>query len=336
MPNKNKNQILKSELRQDIVSGNWVVISPKRKKRPQTPFVEAQYKYKDEKECIFCDPKASGQEKDVLIYGDEKNWTVRVFPNKYPAFQKGNNLNKRLEGPYFAEDAIGFHEIIVTRDHKKSLAHLTSEQGAEVLRAYQERYIKLMNKKFVHYISIFHNHGCRAGASVAHPHSQLIAMPIFSFDVQAELLGAENYFRKNKECVFCLVNQKELLDKRRVVFQNNSFVVYCPFASRMGYEMWVVPKTHQPYFERVDKKEIKEAAEALKESLRRIYKLLDNLDYNFYLHTSPCDGKSYDHYHWHIEILPKYSTWAGFELGTGVEINTVIPEIAAKELREII
>jgi len=332
MPNQNK--ILKSELRQDLVTGDWVVIAPKRKKRPTAPFQEARYQIKKEAACVFCDPAKFEQEKDVLIYYDQKgNWTTRVFPNKYPAFQKGTSLNKRLVGPYFACDSTGFHEIIVTRDHKLSLADLASEKVAEVLRAYQERYIKLMNKKFVDYISIFHNHGRTAGASVAHPHSQLAAMPFVSMDVAKELSGAENYFAKNQECVYCRIIAEEIARKERLVFQNDDFVVFCPFASRMGYEMWLAPKEHQPYFERLEKEEREKAGEALKVALAKISRLLDNQDYNFYLHTAPCDGKIYSHYHWHIEILPKYSTWAGFELGTGIEINPVLPETAAAELR---
>lgn len=337
MTDKDKNQILKSELRQDLVTGEWVVISPKRKKRPSTPFIEAHYRYKEQTECIFCDPVKSNQEKDVLIYYDKnKRWIVRVFPNKYPAFQRRNSLNKKLHGPYLTEDAIGFHEVVVTRDHKRSLAYLNPSEVAVVLRAYQERYIKLMNKKFVDYILVFYNHGRTAGASVAHPHSQLIAMPFVSMDIQKEIRGAEDYFLKNRECVFCRMVDQELTEKKRIVFQNEYFVVFCPFASRMGYEMWLAPKEHHPYFERLEQGGRDKAAEALKEALSRLDKLLEEPDYNFYLHTSPCDGRIHSYYHWHIEILPKYSTWAGFELGTGIEINTVVPEIAARELREII
>jgi len=335
MSNKNKNQTTESELRQDLVTGKWVVISPKRKKRPHTSFQEAGYKIVEQKKCIFCDPAGFGQEKDVLIYGEGRDWRVRVFPNKYPAFQQGTDLRKKLFGPYFAQRAIGFHEVLVTRDHLKSLADFSREEVSEVLGAYQERYIKLMNKKFIDYISIFHNHGKSAGASVVHPHSQILAIPVVSSEIRDELAGSEDYFVKNKECVFCRMVSEELAVRKRVVYQNDSFVAFCPFASRMGYEIWVMPKNHEPYFERLSKKERLKAAEALQAVLFRLYKLLDNPDYNFYLHTSPCDGKIYDHYHWHFEILPKYSTWAGFELGTGVEINTVVPEVAAAELREI-
>lgn len=336
MLSKNKNQNLKSELRQDLISGEWVVIAPRRGKRPNTSFAEAQYKGDENKECIFCDPVKSEQEKDVLIYESNNEWLVRVFPNKYPAFQKGDLLDKRLEGSYFLENAIGFHEIIVTRDHTKHLALLDAKMVDLVLQAYEERYLKLMNKRFVDYISIFHNHGRKAGASIAHPHSQLIAMPVVSLDVQKELRGTEEYFNKYKECAMCKIVEQEIESEKRIIFQNNDFIVFCPFASRMGYEIWVVPRIHSPYFERMNRETSKEAARALQSALFGIYNLLNNIDYNFYLHTAPCDGRLYDHFHWHFEILPKCSAWAGFELGTGVEINPILPEVAALELRKTI
>lgn len=334
MPTRNQKQKKGPEFRQDLITKKWVIISAKRKKRPRTPFLEAQYKYGgDIKDCLFCDPKKSNQEKDVLIYGPERGWRVRVFPNKYPAVRKGEEVYEKLIGIYTSRDAVGFHEVIVTRDHYHSLAELQSKEVAEVLLAYQERYLKLMNKKFVRYISIFHNHGRKAGASISHPHSQLLAIPVISSDIFDEIKGAEDYYYKNEECGFCNILTHELKKKERIVYENSHFVVLCPFASRMGYEMWVLPKEHTPYFERLTKSECSKAGQALQTALRRLFVQLNNPDYNFYLHTAPCDGRLYDFYHWHIEILPKYSTWAGFELGTGVEINTVIPVEAAQELR---
>lgn len=335
MLDQNKKKIEKAELRLDVVTQNWVVISAKRGKRPHTPFVEAQYKYgEDVAACPFCDPGKSGQQADVLRYGSPKEWTVRVFPNKFPAFRAGKELRERMHGLYSSLDAIGFHEVIVTRDHYRSLAHFEAAKIAEVFSAYQERYIKLMNKRFVRYISIFHNHGKRAGASISHPHSQLIAIPLVSRELAAEINGAQEYFTKNNECVYCDMIAYELQKGERIIYQNSHFVIFCPYASRMGYEMWLLPKTHLSYFERLASEERLQAGIALKEALHRLDVLLGNPDYNFYLHTAPCDGKIYDFYHWHIEILPKYSTWAGFELGTGIEINPIPPEKAALELRE--
>jgi len=305
-----------SHLRQDLVTGDWVVIATGRGKRPD----DFKKKEKQEKEslknveeCLFCDPVASGQEEDVLIYTTgEGDWTLRIFPNKYPAFSRpnGGRINHKEEGPYFWMDGIGYHEVIVTRDHFKHIGLMDPIWVAEILDAYQTRYLDLMNKKSVRYIEIFHNHG------------------------KGELDGSEEYYRANKKCVFCDMVEWELSHKKRVVFENEDFVVITPFASRIAFEMWVLPKKHSPYFERISDEQKVTGGEALHEAIRRIGKVLDEPDFNFYLHTAPCDGNDYPHYHWHIEILPKTSTWAGFELSTGIEVSAMEPEESAKYLRE--
>jgi UDPglucose--hexose-1-phosphate uridylyltransferase len=334
--NKQKN----SELRQDIVTGDWVVISTARAKRPKEfaehgrePVVEDP-----DKVCIFCHPEETGQEKDVLIYQKtDGDWSLRVVPNKFPAFSRptGGLLKHKEEGPYFMMDSIGYHEIIITHDHKKQLAKMDKYRVAEVIDAYQDRYIDLMNKKSVNYIEIFHNHGKEAGASIAHPHSQLVAIPVISPYIKGELEGAENYHKMNKHCVYCAMISWELEHKKRVIFENDAFVAFCPFASRAAFEVWIMPKKHKPYFERTSVDDKVMAGEALQVTLGKICNGLNDPPYNFYIHTSPSDGKDYPHYHWHIEILPRMSTWAGLEYSTGIEISTIEPEESAKFLREI-
>lgn len=324
-----------SELRQDIVTGDWVVIATGRAKRPQD-FAKGQ-RIKDDagiENCLFEDPVASGQEKDVLIYHrNDGDWTLRVFPNKYPAFGKGSKKEILSEGPYFAMPGIGYHEIVVTRDHYRQLALMDKLEVAEVLDAYQDRYLELMRRKHVNYIAIFHNHGKEAGASIPHPHSQLMAVPVIAPYIRLELDGANNYFKHNKHCVHCVSLEHELEEKKRVVFENADFVALCPFASRAAFEVHVLPKKHSPYFERITDEQKVSLAEVFQKALKSIYLALNDPPYNFYIHTAPCDGTDYAHYHWHIEILPHTSTWAGFELETGIEISTIQPEIAAEHLR---
>lgn len=328
-----------TELRQDLVTGDWVVIAVGRGKRPEE-FAEQEKEEIAEdasRPCFFCYPEETGQEKDVLIYANaEGEWSLRVFPNKFPAFARGKKIKHFEEGPYFGMDGVGYHELVVTRDHQKQIASLSDEAAAEIIDAYQERYIDLMNKKSVNFIEIFHNHGKKAGASIAHPHSQLMAIPVISPYIQSEIDGAEKYHRANKHCVYCAMVEWEVEKQKRVVFENDNFLAFCPFSSRVAFEVWVIPKKHKPYFERITAQEKMEAGEALRMAIAKIYKGLNNPDYNFYLHTSPCDGKDYPHYHWHIEILPRTATWAGFELSTGIEISTIEPEKAAEYLRKII
>jgi UDPglucose--hexose-1-phosphate uridylyltransferase len=330
---KNKN----SELRQDLVTGDWVVVSKIRARRPDEFAKKEQDLTQDNpSECLFCDPEKSGQEKDVLIYNTtDGDWSLRVFPNKFPAFSRpsGGQMKHKEEGPYFWMDSVGYHEVIVTRDHWNHIGKMEPLLVAEILDAYQSRYIDLMNKKSVSYIDIFHNHGVSAGASIPHPHSQLMAIPVISPYVKSELDGAEEYHKQNKHCVYCAMVEWEMEQKKRIVFENDDFLLFCPFASRANFEMWLIPKKHKPYFERITQTEKISAGVALHEAIKRLSEKLNNPDFNFYIHTSPCDGKDYPHFHWHIEILPKTNIWAGFEISTGVEIITISPEDAAQYLK---
>jgi UDPglucose--hexose-1-phosphate uridylyltransferase len=313
------------------------VIATGRAKKPEdfAVVITEKEKKEDGQDCFFCFPEETHQEKDVLMYQNSAGqWSLRVFPNKYPAFTRSRVPKHFEEGPYFGMDGTGYHEVIVTRDHEKSIALLDDLQVIEVLDAYQDRYIDLMNKKSVNFIEIFHNHGKGAGATIAHPHSQLMAIPVISPYIQGELSGAESYYRSTKECVYCVMNEWECETQKRVIFENKECVAYCPFSSRASFEVWIVPKKHKPYFERMTASEKTAIGEALKVSLNKIYRALNNPAYNFYIHTAPCDGRDYPHYHWHIEILPRTSTWAGFELSTGIEVSTIQPEIAAEYLRK--
>jgi UDPglucose--hexose-1-phosphate uridylyltransferase len=326
-----------SELRQDIVTGDWVVIATGRAKRPDE-FKKADRLQYDSgiESCLFEDPVASGQEKDVLIYHrSDGEWTLRVFPNKYPAFSRAKSSIRSLsEGPYFAMPGVGYHEVIVTRDHYKSIALLGVPEVAEIFDAYQDRYISLMKKKTVNFIAIFHNHGKESGASITHPHSQLMAIPVISPYLVLELDGSEKYHKRNNHCVYCVMSEYESEEKTRVICENDEFIAFCPFASRSAFEVWVMPKKHSPYFERINDVQKMKLAEVFQKSLNAIYKGIDNPPYNFYIHTAPCDGTDYPHFHWHIEILPHTSTWAGFELETGIEISSIQPEVAAEYLRK--
>jgi len=324
-----------SELRQDLVSGAWVVIATSRAKRPDDFKSKIIQKPDDssEENCFFCD--AVNKTKPLLIYEKSAgDWTLAVIPNKYPAFDFSTKLDRRTEGPFSVVNGVGYHEVIITRDHAKHIALMSTPQVMEIINAYQERYLNLMNKRFVDYISIFHNHGAAAGASISHPHSQLIAMPIVDPDVHRSLNGSANYWHQNKECVHCVMIEWEKSDKKRIVFENKDFVAFCPFASRAAFEVRIYPKFHSPYFERITPESKIQLAEALRIVLAKINLGLDNPAYNFFLHTAPCDGKDYPHYHWHFEIMPKTSIWAGFELSTGIEISTIEPEKAAEFLRE--
>jgi len=324
----------KSELRQDIITGDWVVIATGRAKRPDDFAGHKREEVDPGKDDPFLDPQASGQNEPVLAYRKpDGNWSLMVVPNLYPAFVNGRAPRDLSEGPYFAMTGVGYHEVVITRDPKRSIAGMSLWQVAEIIDAYHVRYRALMTKKSVRYIQIFHNHGKEAGSSVAHPHSQLMAIPVVSPYIESQLQGAERYRKNHGINVFQSVLDHEREAGSRRVYENEHFFVFCPFASRVAFETWIMPKRSNPYFERITDDEKISLADALRKTLAAIRVGLGDPAYNFFLNTAPCDGKEYPHYRWHFEILPKTSVWAGFELSTGIEVSTMEPEKAAEYLR---
>lgn len=342
--NENKKLTFPSELRLDPVNKDWVIIATGRAKRPEMFKKERKEKIKiSKKECPFCNIET--QEKPVLIFASgkkfetfneiPKNWTTAVIPNKYPALLPGEKIEKEKEDNFYQKmKGLGFCELVLTRDHNKSLAQISLKNFKEVLDAYQLRYLKLMKEKFVNYISIFHNEGRESGATQPHCHSQIITTPLIDSDLKKALFNSEVYFKNKRKCIYCQMNIIDKKNKKRVIFENQDFLVLCPFASKSAFEIIISPKKHSPYFEKITEKEKWQLAKAFQISLKKLYKGLNNPSYNFYLHTAPCDGKEYPFYHWHFTIFPKTSVWAGFELGARMEISAIEPEKAADYLRK--
>ena len=329
-----------SEFRYDVTSGDWVVIASGRSKRPET-FGESGVKEEDE-DCPFCSDEAykyltavfdNGEHVDVQSLPEK--WSVVAIPNKFPAFIPKNDFSEKKDGPYKKMNAYGYHEVIITRDHQKSIGEMTVEEVEEIFKMYRFRFRELKDKEGVNYISIFHNHGKKAGASIAHPHSQLITTPIFDVDIKNSLETARSYMQKELSCLYCDLQEWELSEGERIVYENDEFLVLCPYASKTAFQTVVTPKNHKTNFEEISDKSLRFLADAFKEVMRRIYKGVGKPDYNFYLHTSPCDGEDYDFYHWHWTIMPRTSAFAGFEFGAEMEISTIKPEIAAKHLKNI-
>lgn len=339
-----KSKKFPSELRYDPISQNWILIATGRARKPETFKTEQRVTWKNsKKDCPF--ENLSAQEQPTLAFFEgkkaeltqgkyaPKNWTTISLPNKYPAFAQNDSLGERMVGPYKAMDGVGFHEVIITKDHFKDVPEFSLLEVQELINAYQERYLEFMNEKFVNYISIFKNKGPAAGASLAHPHSQIIATPVTSPDIQRSLDGSLKFWKSHKSCVHCTTMAWDLKEKERIVFENDCYAVVCPYTSRVAFEIRIFPKKHLAYFERIEDDQKECLAEAFLAAFQKLKHALNDPDYNYFLHTAPADGKNYDHYHWHWEILPKTSTWAGFELGTGIEISTIEPERAAEFLR---
>jgi UDPglucose--hexose-1-phosphate uridylyltransferase len=330
-----------AELRCDVASGDWVVIASGRAKRPEMFKKEERSKEESsKKDCPFCDFENI---KNAVVSFEEgrkvekltENWSAISIPNKFPAFVPADDLDKRQEnGLYQTMNAVGYHEVVITKDHNLSLGELPVDKVREVLALYKDRYLDLKEKKHVNYISIFHNHGREAGASVAHPHSQILTTPLIDVDLNKALEKGRAYSENKKNCIYCQMNEWEMERKERIVYENDLFLIVCPFASKAAFQMIISPKKHLAYFEEITEEELDMLADVFRVALAKLHNRLNDPAYNFYLHCAPSDGMDHGYYHWHWTILPKTSVWGGFELGARMEISTIKPEDAAKYLRE--
>ena len=338
-----------SELRQDLVTGDWVVVATGRARRPHE-FAKHRIAEKPQPrascpfERLLPGALLVYDRKGATPHGTRGNasarqdrWWVQVLPNKYPAFSPSDSCPiPRPVGPYHWQEGVGFHEVVVTRHHTRALGAMTGEEVGVVLRAYRDRYLALRGEPCVRYVSIFENHGRAAGATISHHHSQIIAIRLIPPDVERSLRGSAAYFKKRRSCVHCTMMAFERRQGWRVVYENKACLVFCPYVSRQAFEVRIFPKRHQPAFESVSEDELHATADALQAALAKLNRGLGDPAYNFFIHTAPTTGSTAaSYYHWHIEIIPKTAVWAGFEIGTGIEISTSSPEAAAQFLRKI-
>ena len=326
---------MNSELRQDLVSGDWIVITSGRAKKHLQHLKGGKRIKAPIKGCPFENPQKTGHGQPILIYKNLNDWRVQVIPNKYPAFTRKDICPKISQnGPYSVVEGVGHHEVVITKDHNENFAHLSKDDANLVLKAFVNRYRMLAKESCSAYVSIFQNWGSKAGSTIYHPHYQIISIPVVPPDVQHSLGGSANYFKNFKKCVHCVMIDWEKKIKRRIIYENKGAIAFTPFVSREPFELRIFPKKHLSYFEDSEQEDLKWVVEALQKSLNKIEKRLGDPDYNFFIHTAPIlNKKKYEHYHWHIEIQPKISISAGFELGTGIEITVVDPDEAAKILK---
>lgn len=335
-----------AELRKDIVTGRWVIISTARGKRPHD-FSPDVKEAKGKENCPFCEGNEGMTPPEICALRpaggrrDGPGWKVRVVPNKYPALGIDFPLTKKGIGIFDQMTGFGAHEVIVeSTDHEKATEDLATEQIRDVISVCQDRIQDLHQDTRFRYVLLFKNEGPQAGASLSHPHLQLIATPVTPIRVKEKLMGAETYYKQKERCVFCdlIAHEKEL--NARIVYENEFFITFCPFASRFPFEMCMLPKHHELNFYE-SRVHVLEMAQCLKVTLQKLDKVLNRPQYNYLFHTAPnlFTRRGYwqtihEDYHWHIEIIPRLTKVAGFEWGTGFYINPTSPEDAAKYLRE--
>jgi UDPglucose--hexose-1-phosphate uridylyltransferase len=339
---------LLNDLRKDYLLDRWVVIATHRKRRP-TDFAkkEATSQSVERSSCPFCPGNERKTPPAVLVYlkGKDgriikekdtnglryKNWLIRCIPNLYPAFSPP----EKKEG-FDLGRAVGHHEVLIeSPDHNEHPAVARLSQLTHVVNTYVDRLKALSSKPYVKYVSIFRNHGSEAGASLSHVHSQIIATPTTPVIVSNELKESREFYEAKGNCVFCDILEKEKKGTR-FIWENESFVAFAPWAAVHPFEFWILPKKHKKTLLDLQLKTVKDLARALKVCLGGLNSLLNDPPYNCGFHIAPNNGKADAFYHWHLEVYPKLTIWAGFEKSTGIFINVVPPEDSAQSLKHTI
>ncbi len=318
-----------SQLRLDPLTGRWIVVSGDRGERPQA-FVGPDPRVDEpDRPCPFCPGNEEATPPALVTYGPGGSWLVRVVPNLYPAFSGTEPMVVRNMGPIFTQaPAAGIHEVLVLAPgHSTTWADLDDAHAGLVMAAIRDRIAEHAATPGLRYTQTIVNSGRAAGASLPHPHGQLLGMPFVPGEIVEEQAG---FSRFQGACLLCTTFDVEEAMDHRVVAVTDSAMVLCPFWSGTPFEMLVVPRGHDPHLHHSEADELAAVGRALRDALGRLRAVVGEVAYNLVFHSAPY--RATDDYHWHVHVLPKVTSRAGFELGTGVLINVLAPELAAKRL----
>lgn len=364
-----------SELRRDPLNNRWVIIAENRAERPneftrptnrESP-AEPELTEQPPRDCVFC-PGNEHQTPETLLVrrpanwnGDPAAWRIRVIANRYPAVDPTAASTVRESPLHWSSSGFGMHEVIVdTADHVTSITHSSEAEVAELFEVYRARMLAARSLPEIAAAMVFKNVGPSGGASIAHAHSQLLATAIPPRDLAEEWHAAAAHFARHGDCLFCRLIEEATSTGVRLVAETKSAVAFCPFAARFPYETWVLPKRHESHLENASETALAAVAALTRRIVAGLEQLLDRPAYNYLVHSGPLpgaaavgksDGKQLareklageqfdanatNSYHWHVEVFPRVTTLAGFELGTGCIINSVSPERAAEQLRGVV
>ncbi len=333
-----------SQLRYDPVTTDWVIYAPSRALRPHlspSP-VSAQPTATAHSPCPFCPGNEAFTPPEIYVVRGSgpnipSNWRVRVVPNKFPALRIEDDTQRIEETSSFQYmGGCGAHEVIVeSPEHGVFLGQQPAEQIELVLRTVQFRHQDLMRDHRFQAIIAFKNHGPAAGTSLEHPHWQIIATPVVPRLLREKLAVAEEYFDRTGECLYCVALREELAAGKRILAKNDEYVALLPYASHVPFETWIVPLRQQASFASVDSGLLKPLAQLLRAVLLKLYTALDNPSFNLTIDSVSRGDESKEYFMWHLRILPRLTTPAGFEMGCGMSINTVLPEDARDFLSEV-
>ena len=326
------------ELRQNFMTKEWVVIATERAKRPDEMVVRrpekavASYSPK----CPFCPGHEDQTPPEILRLPDGNGWKVRVVPNKYAALSPEAKPERTIRRSRRSMTGFGVHDVVVeTPDHAQAMALMPDAHVADILRVYKTRYNQLSLDPRIEQVTVFKNYGADAGTSLEHPHSQLIATPVISHQVRERLQAALRHHDEFGDCIFCQMIEEELHEQVRIVLASEYFVAVELYASPSPFFTHIYPRRHMASFGDISVQEITDLGRVLRTVLAKLYYGLENPDFNFTIRTAPAECIGVRYFHWYMSVIPRLTRTAGFELGSGMFINSVIPEDAAEFLRNV-
>ena len=339
VPKKKSNN--NSELRQNLTSGEWILFSPARRSKRPVQFSKAvpPIKKQPKRGCPFENPKEAGGGVLIASYPNEKSWRIQVVPNKYPVVQVSDEKAKiKKRGKFSHIEGFGHHELVITKHHEHNFPKLSLNDANMLFGVFKDRYEEIAKDKNTAYTTIFHNWGPHSGASIYHPHYQILSTPVVPPMAERSLSNARIYRRKHKECVYCLELRLALEDGQRVIYEDELSVAFAPYAAEEPFGFRVMPKNHTSHFEDATEYEVNSMVKSLQGALKKLDRKIKHANYNFYLHNTPTKHKDrYSFYHWHIQVVPRelkphLGMTGGFELATGIQVNPVRPEESVKML----
>jgi UDPglucose--hexose-1-phosphate uridylyltransferase len=329
-----------TEIRRDPITGRSVVIDRAPFKRRDDFDLQPVRLEDPPAACPFCEGREADAGSEILAWreGGPANvpgWSVRVVPNRHPLLRIEGGTDVRADGLFETRDGLGAHEVIVeTPLHDQPLQALEVDRLWRVLWAWRTRLQDLKRDSRFASVVIFKNHGRAAGARLDHAHSQLVAYPILPAALADKVHSVKRHLDATGRCLFCDVIADELADRRRIVCEQDAILAIAPFASRVPFETWLMPRLHEPRFEETADSTLESLATTIRAVLSGIDWALERPAYNLVLHSAPLAGEADRGFHWHLEILPRVTRHSGLEWGSGMHRNPVAPEEAARVLRE--
>lgn len=326
------------ELRLNLITREWVIIATERAKRPDEFRSRKDKKILPEfsKNCPFCPGNESRTPETVMQIDADGKWKVRVTPNKFPALSINGEKIRINNSLKHLVTGIGRHEVVIESPvHNMTPALMSVEDLSDVVKAYKMRFLDIYNDPRVEHVIIFKNNGANAGTSIEHSHSQIVGTPVTPLQVRDRIYETVKYFDNTGECLMCATAKNELEDNKRIVLDTEHFISFIPYAALSPFHTWVFPKKHNACFGDINDDELKDLSYHLKTMLAKFYYGLENPDYNYVIRSESPKESGSEYYHWYLSVVARVSQTAGFELGSGMYINTALPEDSAEFLRKV-